>query len=126
MKNITFLFILFVMGCKCQQSTHKAKANAVENSVTLPETPKCIWERVALFKKQLSCKSGSKVTAYLFQNKMVYLFEEGPCGADMTAPLYDENCHKLGDLGGIVGNTQINGTNFSTATLQKVVWEQKK
>ena len=116
------------MSCKCQHKPAK-KVKATTVTEAEPEATHLltdfIKERIAIFSKNAQCKTGSKVSAYLFKNKLVYVFEEGSCGADMTAPVFDKDCNKLGYLGGFVGNVTIQGTNFSEAVLQEVVWKQK-
>ena len=52
------------------------------------------------------------------------MFDPGTCGADMTSEVIDEDCNSLGYLGGIAGNVQISGTNFSEAVFIKVIWER--
>jgi hypothetical protein len=52
----------------------------------------------------------------------VYVFDFGPCGADMALPVLNNNCDTLGFLGGISGNTMINNQEFSTAEYVGLVW----
>ena len=59
----------------------------------------------------------------MFQNKLVYVFNPGYCGADLTTEVIDENCAAVGFLGGITGNDSINGVNFYfDAMLEGLVW----
>ncbi len=89
------------------------------------ETKKdCITEKTALFSKN-ACSKGASVKEYQFQGKNVFVFDKGQCGADMTSNVLDANCQPIGMLGGIMGNTTINGEDFSKATLVRVVWEAK-
>ncbi len=87
-----------------------------------PGTPKCIVKNIKSFEKN----SGSAhVDAYWFQNKTVYVFEPGNCGADMDAPVLDSDCNRLGSLGGFAGNSYINGVDFlKNAVLVKTVWRK--
>lgn len=64
------------------------------------------------------------VDLYGFQGQNVYVFDPGTCGADMAAAV-DENCNALGTLGGFVGNTKINGEEFSNAKRIREVWRDK-
>lgn len=59
---------------------------------------------------------------YEFQGKRVYTFFQGNCGADMATGVVDDKCKSLGSLGGITGNTKINGEDFSNAKFKKTVW----
>ena len=89
-----------------------------------PGTPGCIQHEIKEFSKSsLSCNTRANVSKYSFQNMMVYVFDPGTCGNDMVTNVYDAACKKLGFLGGIAGNTKINGEDFSNAELISVVWE---
>ena len=89
-----------------------------------PAIPGCIQDKIKEFSKsQYACDSGKTVKKYSFQGITVYVFGPGTCGADMTAEVFDVNCKYLGFLGGIAGNTEINGEEFSNAILISVVWE---
>lgn len=68
------------------------------------------------------CTTGASLEQYIFQGKTVYCFNPGNCGADMAASVLDSNCTILGYLGGYDGNTKINGVDFATAVLVKVIW----
>ena len=86
-------------------------------------TPRCVKNKIKDFDKS-SCETGANVKEYLFQNETVFVFDPGTCGADMTSEVIDDNCNTLGYLGGISGNTKINGEEFSNAVFQKVVWKK--
>lgn len=58
------------------------------------------------------------------QGKTVYVFDPGNCGADMTSEVIDSDCNSLGFLGGISGNFEINGGDFSDAIFQITTWEK--
>lgn len=89
-----------------------------------PGTPKCIVKNIKSFEKNSGC-AGIHVDAYWFQNKTVYVFETGNCGADMDAPVLDSDCNRLGSLGGFAGNSYINGVDFfKNAVLVKTVWRK--
>ena len=128
MKNILTLVFLAVISCKCKQTTTDKTAIDKNNVVKQTEqiASNCIVERITVFRKNTQCKTGSKVTSYLFQKQLVYVFEEGPCGADMTASVLDKDCNELGMLGGFIGNTKINGIPFSEAIFQEIIWKQKE
>ena len=41
----------------------------------------------------------------------------------MQSPVFNQNCEGIGALGGIIGNTIINGVPFAgNAKLLKIVW----
>jgi hypothetical protein len=88
------------------------------------KTPACIDSKVNEFKNITSCNIGTNVKQYEFQSKLVYVFDPGTCGADMTSEVLDENCNSLGFLGGIMGNTKINGEDFSNAKYKSTVWSR--
>jgi hypothetical protein len=88
------------------------------------KTPACIDTKVNEFKNIISCNTGSKVKQFEFQSKLVYVFDPGTCGADMTSEVLDENCNSLGFLGGIMGNTKINGADFSQAKYKSTLWSR--
>jgi hypothetical protein len=88
----------------------------------VPEkAPECIDRKIADFLPE-TCEEGASVKEYLFRNRKVYVFDRGNCGADMTSEVADDQCKTLGHLGGITGNTQIEGEEFSSATLVRTVW----
>lgn len=86
-------------------------------------TPKCIEKEIREFNQNSRCDDAS-VSEYWFQNETVFTFEPGTCGADMATPVYDAKCNRLGSLGGIQGNTKINGEDFSNAEFVRVVWKK--
>jgi len=87
-------------------------------------TPQCIIEKIETLKENSICDDPN-VSEYLFQAENVYVFDPGTCGADMQAGVYDENCNALGALGGIAGNTIINGVDFSNAEFKRSIWEKE-
>ncbi len=87
------------------------------------DTPKCVKNKINDFDKSSTC-GDAKVKEYVFQGNPVYAFEPGTCGADMTTEVISSNCNSLGHLGGISGNTKINGEEFSTARYIKTTWKK--
>ncbi|MCF6352442.1 MAG: hypothetical protein L3J06_05485 [Cyclobacteriaceae bacterium] len=85
--------------------------------------PRCISNLIDEFKKTASCND-AKVDQYIFQNQSVFVFELGSCGADLQAKVIDRNCNNLGSLGGVAGNTRINGDDFANAVFVRTVWEK--
>ena len=81
----------------------------------------CVQDKIAAFSME-ACPSGATITSYYFQSNTVYVFDFGPCGADMAMPVLNNNCDTLGYLGGITGNTMINNQEFSTAEYVSLVW----
>jgi len=86
-------------------------------------TPICVENKINDFKKSSNCDN-AKVDEYSFQGNTVYTFDPGNCGADMTTEVISSDCNRLGYLGGISGNTKINGVEFSTATFIKTIWKK--
>jgi len=82
----------------------------------------CINQKIAAFQSDC-CANGASVVEYTFQQQHVFVFNYGSCGADLPAYVLTENCDTLGFLGGIAGNTIINGDDFSSANQVGVVWE---
>lgn len=85
--------------------------------------PKCVKNQIKDFNKSSNCNN-TKVDQYTFQGNIVYTFDPGNCGADMTTEVINSNCNSLGYLGGVSGNTKINGVEFSTATYIKTIWKK--
>lgn len=112
-RNHSFLLILTVI---CFASCNKLDIEK--------DAPKCIQKEIKKFEKGVDCDNGVKVEQYNFQGKIVYVFDPGSCGADLTAEVKDSDCNDLGFLGGISGNTMINGESFSTASFIKITWER--
>jgi len=110
MKKIFALLLLATISVSCSD---------IEKDV-----PDCIQSEIRDFRSNLTCDEGATVEEYLFQGQMVYVFDPGTCGADMTSEVISEGCETIGYLGGISGNTIINGESFSNAVYQRTVWEQ--
>jgi len=84
--------------------------------------PDCVRTQVEWMKNHAICQSGNSVKEYKFQGAIVYVFSDGNCMSDGGASVLDEHCHSLGLLGGIAGNTKINGVEFSTAVYVRTIW----
>ena len=108
---LLFMLVLVLMSCQ--------KVDLRE------ETTNCIERKIIEFKSdKSSCETGKQVHRYEFQGQHVYVFSPGNCGADMMANVYDEDCDLVCRLGGIAGNTNCNGEEFSTnATDETLIWE---
>ncbi len=96
---------LFLMAFQCNKYSHSA----------------CLNSKISDFKKE-ACSTGASVKEYLFQNQSVFCFDPGVCGGDLASCVLSENCDTLGFLGGIAGNTTINGEPFSNAEFRGTVW----
>jgi hypothetical protein len=98
------IFLIFFSACEKKQL----------------ETPGCID---SLIKTYSFCQNGGSVSQYSFQDKIVYVFDPGSCGADMAAGVYNENCQNIGILGGIAGINVVNGEIFfGHAKFIKTIW----
>src|SRR5436190_23539429 len=86
-------------------------------------TPECIQSKISAL-ADYSCEHGANVQEYLFQGNTVFVFSLGYCGADLPADVIDKNCNYMGFLGGFVGNTMINGEEFSDAKYVRTVWSR--
>jgi len=111
-KQFFLLLILSSVLISCNKEEESSKV-----------IPRCISNLITEFKKSASCND-SKVDQYRFQDQIVFVFDPGTCGADMQASVIDFNCDSLGALGGIDGNTEINGEDFANAQFIKTVWEK--
>ena len=92
-------------------------------SGTKPKTFNCLTAKIDELSKQ-SCEKGASVKEYKFTGKKVFVIDQGNCGNDMTSEVLDSDCKNLGYLGGISGNTKINGSDFSSAEFVKTIWEK--
>lgn len=105
---ISIFTVISLLGCK--------KDNADS------EIPFCIETKINEFSLE-TCDNGANVKEYLFQNKTVYVFDPGTCGADLTFEVIDAECTTLGFLGGFAGNIVINGEVFDNAVFIKTIRE---
>jgi hypothetical protein len=119
MKCIQLLFLpLFAVALYAPSCAPKNRLYASGGGA-----PQCLKDKIATFSKSAgSCETGASLKEYTFQNKTVYVFDPGQCGADMTSPVLDADCNDMGSLGGFTGNTKINGEDFSKAVYVKTVW----
>lgn len=85
----------------------------------------CLDNKIKEFKNsEYACDNGANVKEYRFKGEIVYVFDPGLCGADMTSEVIDQDCNFLGYLGGIVGNVMIDGTDFSESVFIRIIWER--
>ena len=111
--KVLFVVILIVISfSSCQKL-------AIEDG-----TPDCIENIIKDFDKSQSCKDGVNAEKYTFQGETVYVFNPGNCGADMTSNVLDSECNSIGYLGGIAGNTEVNGADFSDAIFISIIWKK--
>ena len=105
---LTTVFILSISGCERNDY----------------DAPGCIEDKIREFTKTVICDSGASVSLYTLSGKNVYVFADGNCGADLGAAVYSEDCFSLGFLGGISGNTIIQGVKFyDEADFVKWIWK---
>jgi hypothetical protein len=90
----------------------------------LRDVPDCIESKVKEYARIESiCDKGAEVSEYEFQNKIVFTFYSGSCGADRGTEIYDEQCDFIGYLGGIGNLKEVNGEDFaSNAKFIGKVW----
>jgi len=118
MKNLYSLSIIILMFFGLSVSFLSCEKSDIAKG-----TPECIVEKIAVFEPN-ACEDG-KVDKYTFQCQTVYVFDPGiECGADLSSEVVLEDCTNIGYLGGISGNTIINGENFSSAEFEKNIWEK--
>ena len=102
------LFISFAAICGCK------KESAISD---------CLQSKIEAFKKS-SCEHGASVKEYKFQGEVVYTFDMGWCGADLPTGIINRECNPIGGIGGITGNLNVNGVNFSSATYIRTIWSR--
>jgi hypothetical protein len=113
MKNIIFLSLMMLQLLSA--CTKKAAQNAI---------PSCISKDIAEIQKNKNAKEPI-VNQYTFQEKTVYLIDDGMGYVDSQSKVVDSNCNELGYLGGMMGKTKINGEDFFTAAVYvKTIWKQ--
>lgn len=86
--------------------------------------PTCIDVKIEEFSAGIICGGeDANVKSYTFQEQLVYVFSAVNACVDGTADVVTEECDELGYLGGLIGNTEINGVNFyDEAIFIEVVW----
>lgn len=99
MKKVLFILLIGFVWAGCT----KEKEEAI---------PECIQDRLLSFETNEACPSGASLKKYTFQGNRVFAFNPGGCIADGTIEIRSENCDVLGFLGGISGETEINGIDF--------------
>jgi len=83
----------------------------------------CLQTKIEEFKLNVVCTDGASIKEYTFQDKTVYVFDQGSCMADGWADIWDKNCNLLGMLGGIAGFSKINGVIFyDNAKYKGTIW----
>ncbi len=110
MKKLSLTLFLFASLLSCKK---KSEGDA----------PKCVQDKIKSFERSSTC-GDANVKEYVFKGDPVYAFDPGTCGADMTTEVISSNCNHLGYLGGISGNTKIDGEEFSNARYTKTVWKK--
>lgn len=116
MKNFVPVFIVVLIGLtSCEDDVYSSDEVVVKA---------CVDAKITDFEEKDICSKSGDVKEYVFQNQQVYVFNPGDCGADMTAEVIDANCTTLGYLGGITGNTKINGVDFSNASYVRTLWRK--
>ena len=103
--QLFFVISLILMAFQCNKHTNS----------------QCINSKISAFQSEC-CDQGASVEEYTFQQEQVFVFNMGTCGADLPAYVLTSKCDTLGFLGGIAGNTTINGEDFSNASLVGTVW----
>ena len=112
MKNlILYLLLVLLFFSRCKKLEIEEGA------------PNCIRSKISAFEKDAFC-SDPRVDEYQFQSEYVFFFIDGSCGADLAATVFDSKCNIIGRLGGIAGNTKINGEEFNAAKFIKTVWKK--
>lgn len=106
-----YLVALLLLSAACSKNDNCDKA------------PVCINEKIEIFKSNAGCDD-SKVDEFNFQAGTVYVFDNMFCCCDYTSEVLDAQCKSIGFLGGLIGNTKINGEDFSNAKYIRTIWEK--
>lgn len=85
----------------------------------------CMREEIETFKTSDRICDDAVVTKYFFQNQYVYVFDAACC-CDWISSVVDADCNVIGGLGGIAGNTKVNGADFRNAKLIGEVWRNPR
>ncbi|MGL5888381.1 MAG: DUF6970 domain-containing protein [Bacteroidia bacterium] len=109
MKNLAFLSLLLItLFASCEREGNGTTA--------------CIQEKI----DELAVNAGNSdasVKEYRFQNQTVYVFNNGTQVMDGVEFVYDTGCNQLGFLGGLMGNSTINGQDFyNNAIYTRTIW----
>ena len=107
---LLLVFLLFFL-CSCKKTE------------TADDVPHAIKKEIKQFESSSSCRD-AKVDEYLFQEERVYAFDAKTCGADMAMAVLDRKGKVLGYVGGVAGNTTINGQSFSNAVFLRTIWQK--
>lgn len=104
-------------------------AGCKKDEISLESGPTCISEKAQQFAQGNGCKTstltiGASVKEYRFQDRLVYVFDPGNCGADEASQVLDASCKTIGFLGGFGGNITVNGDSFEKAELKRTIWQQ--
>lgn len=110
-----FSILLFLSVC----------ISCTKNDNTIPDSVSdCMYELIEEFEENAICDSTAFVHEYAFQDKLVYLFDNGNCIIDDSQLVYAGDCELLGHINGKGGTHEINGENFNTeAKFIQVIWE---
>jgi hypothetical protein len=93
-----------------------------EDTGPINNVSKCIDSKIELYPPD--CGEGAETTVdeYLFQNRIVYVFDYIQCCCDYQSPVLSAECDTLGYLHGFIGNYTINGESFENADFLRTVW----
>ena len=115
--GIALMLLLF--SCKTQKSVPAAASQKAEGK----GTSSGLDQRIKTFTATAPCPDAS-VKEMEFKGKLVYVFEPGTCARDMESKVLDAKGNELGMLGGLMGNTRIQGEDFSSARVLREVWRK--
>ena len=93
-----------------------------EDTGPTPDVSACINSKIQMFPPDCGDSTETSVDEYLFQEDLVYVFEYRSCCCDYSSPVLNAACDTQGELGGFIGNSIINGEDFSHAVFQRKVW----
>ena len=87
------------------------------------EVPECLESTIEDFDDDWYL-TVTRVEEFRFQDELVYHFVPQEIVVDAQSAVFNSDCELIGWLGGLAGNTEINGEDFNTAELIRVVWPE--
>ena len=117
LRMLTLIFLVILLGSCTKSET---------GSIILcggPSAPSCVFTTLEQFKTSHNlCSTGASVKEFKWDGRAVFVFDEGICIADGQSAVLDANCKVLGYLGGIAGNSKIEGKEWAGAVYVQTIW----
>jgi hypothetical protein len=115
MKNLILILSLFLFIISCEKDT----------KIDSETYPKCMQFEVDNVLNHNTTSVKAYIKIYKYQNIIVYAFYEGNIVEGQTR-IYDENCVKICEFGGIGGSQMNTCENWESAEFIETVWEDPR